>query len=141
VSPVEENVSEIQENRNLTQSSNDLITRTRHALRELLRLVDERSKSEQIVTRDKTTGEQAIEFESSRARQEISTKRAALESNLKNADEQRRRAIIDEALQGEAEAKSEFGKSSRRIAADFDALKQRAVLQQQKDNAEAKSAF
>ncbi len=123
------------------QPSPDLLERTRQTLRELTRLVAERAESERLVEHTKIAASGAADYELQRARNELTERSRAAEDSLRQTDEIRRRSIIDRALEGEADAKSNFARESRRIAADFDANKSRAAGNHTREKNNATAAF
>ena len=59
----------------------------------------------------------------------------------RTADEQRRRAIVEAAMRGEAEAKNEFATSSRKIAQDFDRAREATKNDANRGKSEAAASF
>jgi hypothetical protein len=104
----------------------DLLARQRSALRELLRLVDQRALAEDDASETRTSNDAKLESEYAKTRQGLVEKYISLDRQARADDEARRRRIVDEALAGEAQGKAEFASASRRIATDFDALRETA---------------
>ena len=104
----------------------DLIRRERDTLRELLRLVAERAAAESRVEAARAAADLAADGEYHKTRESLFDHDKALRAKDQLADEQRRRLAIDEALEGEGEAKSDFARNSRKIAAEFDSVRERA---------------
>jgi len=119
----------------------DLIERERAAHGELLVLVSERAASETACEKARTTSDALADQEYQRTRPALIEKYQRIQEEDRRADELRRRSIIDAAAAGEAEAKSNFAKASRKIAADFEGLRERAKLQLSRDNQNIAAEF
>src|SRR5208337_4084984 len=102
----------------------DLPGRQRAALRELLRLVADRAAAEDEVNQSRVVNDAKVDTEYARSRQGLVEKYQSLDREARSDDEQRRRTIIDDAMAGEA--KADFAASSRRIASEFDTLREKA---------------
>ena len=100
-----------------------IIRRQREALHEILRLVSERAAAEDEVGRKFASSDAAADQEYQKARQALIEKFEAIKEGYRKEDEEARRAIVDAAITGDTEAKAEFARASRRIAADFDGLR------------------
>lgn len=123
-----------------SRSEPALIERERWALQELLRLVAERAAAEASVT-SRYEATTAAADQGYRASNEEQTARYTTRTiDDRRADEERRRAIVGAAITGEGEAKTEFAKSSRRIAADYEGGRERAKQAAQRGKAEALAA-
>ena len=104
----------------------DLPGRQRAALRELLRLVADRATAEEEVNQSRIANDAKVDTEYARSRQALVEKYRSLDSEARSNDEQLRRMIIDDAMAGESKAKADFAASSRRIASEFDTLREKA---------------
>ncbi|MHC5544604.1 hypothetical protein ACYOEI_40755, partial [Singulisphaera rosea] len=118
-----------------------ILARQREALRSLLRLVSDRAESETKLERSRTTNDNLADQEYEKTRQAHTERRQSLDNDARISDEQGRRAIIDAAIAGEAEAKAKFGQASRRIASDFDFVKERAKSDAQRARTDITAAF
>ncbi len=118
-----------------------LIAREREALREILRLVSERAAAEAEVERVRATTDASADRQYDEARKSRIEKFEHAKASEQKADETRRRSIIDAALAGEADAKSEFARASRKIASDFDSTREKARNQLARDRADASALF
>ncbi len=125
----------------LTNTEQNLIERERNAHGELLVLVTERAAAEQACESGRTASETLANQEYQRNRPAIIEKYQKMQEEDRRADALRRRSIIDAATTGETEAKSEFAKASRKIATDFDGVKERAKLQYNRERGEAGTTF
>ncbi|WP_422928783.1 FtsK/SpoIIIE domain-containing protein [Singulisphaera sp. PoT] len=119
----------------------DLIERGRRLHGELLVLVSERAAAEASCEKARAAGATLADQEYERSRPALIEKYRRIQDEDRRADETRRRAIIDSAASGEADAKAEFARASRKIAADFEGLRERAKLQLNKDNQKIASEF
>src|SRR5436305_7029050 len=104
----------------------DVLVRERAVLQELFRLVGERAKAEAAANQARVSNDAKVDAEYAKTRQGLIAKYAAADREARRADEQRRRSIIDAALKGEADAKAEFAAVSRRIASEFDGVRESA---------------
>ncbi len=116
-------------------SLGSVIDRERAALRSLLRLVAERAEAETKATKARDSNDSRADAEYQKSRQGLVDKFAILEVETASEDQTRRRKVIDDAMAGEAKAKADFGAFSRKIASEFDALRDRA----RNDHARAKA--
>ncbi|WP_406693831.1 FtsK/SpoIIIE domain-containing protein [Singulisphaera sp. Ch08] len=118
-----------------------IIERERWCLQELLRLISERAAAEVAVTtrRDSTHAAADQGYQASKVDQTDRYTTRTVED--RKADEERRRTIAGAAITGESEAKSEFAKSSRKIAADYEGSRERAKQVAQRGKAEAAAAY
>ncbi len=115
----------------------DLPGRQRTALKELLRLVSDRAGAEAEAGQSRSSNENKVETEYARTRQGLVEKYQTLDRETRSDDERRRRAIIDKAMAGETRAKADFAASSRRIANEFDTLRETAKNQYSRARSEA----
>src|SRR5689334_3102400 len=106
----------------------EALVRERAVLQELFRLVDERAKAEAAASQARVSNDAKVEAEYAKTRKGLIDKYATAEREARLADEQRRRSIIDAALKGEANAKAEFASVSRRIASEFDGVRESAKV-------------
>ena len=104
----------------------DLPGRQRAALRELLRLVADRAAAEDDANQSRVSNDAKVDTEYAKTRQGLVEKYQSLDREARSDDEQRRRMIIDDAMVGESKAKADFAASSRRIASEFDTLRETA---------------
>ena len=100
--------------------------RQRAALRELLRLVADRAAAEDEVNQSRVANDAKVDTEYAKTRQGLVEKYQSLDREARSDDEQRRRMIIDDAMVGESKAKADFAAASRRIASEFDTLRETA---------------
>jgi len=119
----------------------EILARERSVLRNLLGLVSERADAETAIETTREAENAASESEYQSAKLTLKDKIETRERSMNVSDEQQRRTIVDTAIAGEAEAKSEFARSSRRIAAEFDSIRQRAGADYQRDKTDAMAAF
>ncbi len=118
-------------------ASLDLQGRQRAALRELLHLVAERAEAEEEANQSRSSNQTKVETEYSKTRQGLVEKFQTLDREARTEDEQRRRAIIDKGMMGEAKAKADFAASSRRIASEFDTFRETAKNQYNRARSDA----
>ena len=90
---------------------------------------DERAKAEAAASQARVSNDAKVDAEYAKTRQGLIAKYAAADREARLADEQRRRSIIDAALKGEARAKAEFAAVSRRIASEFDGVRESAKVE------------
>ncbi len=102
----------------------ELPGRQRAALRELLRLVADRAAAEDDANQSRVSNDAKVDTEYAKTRQGLVEKHQSLDREARSDDEQRRRMIIDDAMVGESKAKADFAASSRRIASEFDSLRE-----------------
>ncbi len=121
----------------------ELIRAEREALRELLRLVAERAEAEAEVESTRSTadaGGRRANTNAARRRwpREFETLKANCAAGRRGraADDRRRRGRA-----GEAAAKSEFSRASRRIATEFDAVREQAKADYARGKSAAVAAF
>ncbi len=107
----------------LQSSEPDILARERDVLRQILRLVAERSREEAKVEGEHRLGSDTAGAEYKQARLALVDKVGKLDREARTTDEKRRRSIVDTALEGEAQAKAEFAAASRKIATMFDAAR------------------
>ena len=89
-------------------------------LNQILALIADRAQAEAKVHSTRTSNDQTGDTEYAKARQALTNKLERLNREAVAEDEKQRRAIVTAGMDGEAKAKSEFGASSRKIAALFD---------------------
>ncbi|SIN72136.1 FtsK/SpoIIIE family protein [Singulisphaera sp. GP187] len=118
-----------------------IIERERETLQELLRLISERASAETSVTSRYASTATAAEQGYQTSKQDQADRYTTRTVEDRKLDEERRRAIVDAAVTGENEAKSEFAKSSRRIAADYEGSRERAKQVAHRGKAEAAAAY
>ena len=104
----------------------ELPDRQRAALRELLRLVADRAAAEDDANQSRVANDAKVDTEYAKTRQGLVEKYQSLDREARSNDEQLRRMIIDDAMVGESKAKADFAASSRRIASEFDSLRESA---------------
>src|SRR4051794_2545349 len=97
----------------------EILRRDRLVLREILRLVAERAAAETKVEGARTSNDGKADAEYQRAHLALTEKYDRLHREAVAADAARRKGIVDGAIAAEAQAKGEFGSSSRKIAAEF----------------------
>ena len=122
-------------------SGGDLIGRERAVLADLRRLTSSRGVEEKRVEEARGSSEAAAEREYEKARRALAEKAASTLASDARGDEERRRGIIDAAMAGEKEAKSEFARNSRKIASIFDSVRDLAKNDYAKAKVEAAAAF
>jgi hypothetical protein len=118
-----------------------IIQQERSALEEILRLVSDRADAESEVEGTRASSDAAADRDYRKARQVLVEKYEGLKESTRKADEDRRKAIVDKAIADEAEAKAEFAKSSRRIASEFDSLREQAKADYARGKSAAAAAF
>jgi DNA segregation ATPase FtsK/SpoIIIE, S-DNA-T family len=79
-----------------------VIERERATLREVLRLVSERADAEASVESARSSGDATADQEYQKARRSLVEKFDMMEASDRQADELRRRSIIDAAIAGES---------------------------------------
>ncbi|MDB5353035.1 MAG: eccC5 [Planctomycetota bacterium] len=119
----------------------EILRRERAVLHEILRLVAERAAAETKVEGALASNDSKADTEYQKTRLTLTEKYERLDREARAGDEQRRRAIVDAALKGEAQAKSEFSSTSRRIATEFDTLKETARSEYSRDKSTAETIF
>ena len=125
----------------LTPPEPELIRRERVLLHEILRLVAERAAAEQKVESARVSNDTKADAEYEKTRQSLTSKFEKLTHEAVGADEQGRRTIVETATKNEALAKSEFSSSSRKIATEFDTLRETAKSEYQRDKSATDSAY
>ena len=118
-----------------------VLNRERALLHEILRLVAERFEAETNVETERDSSGSTADSEYQKARRALIEKLKRLESEAHAADDNRRRAIIDAALQGEARAKADFAANSRKIATLFDSARDVAKNQFSEGKSDAASRY
>jgi S-DNA-T family DNA segregation ATPase FtsK/SpoIIIE len=118
-----------------------IIGRERWALHELIRLVAERAEAEVAVASRHASTDAAADQGYRASKQDQADRYTTRSNDDRKADEERRRSIVQAAISGEADAKSEFAKSSRRIAADYEGTREKARLTAQRGKSEAAASF
>jgi energy-coupling factor transporter ATP-binding protein EcfA2 len=118
-----------------------IIEQERSALREVLRLVAERAAAEADIEQTRASSDASADQNYRKTGQAIAERHESLREAARKEDEQRRRGIIDAGIAGEAEAKGEFARASKKLANEFDQLRSQAKLELQRDQAEASAAF
>ena len=124
-----------------TPAEPEILQRERTVLRELLSLVAERAEAEAKVEHDRTSRASRADTEYQKARAALVDKIDRLDRAAKTADEQRRKAIVDTALAGDAQAKAEFASASRKLAAEFDLLRETAKQEHKRARDDATATF
>ncbi len=117
----------------------EILVKERAVLREILRLVAERAAAEAKVEGERASRDGTADGEYGKARQALVEKLGRQEREAKKADEELRRSIVDAAIQGEAKAKAEFSANSRKIASNFDGVRESAKAEHHRAKAEAAS--
>ena len=118
-----------------------VLDRARRVLRDVLRLVDERAEAEAAVEAARKAADENADRDYRRTRQALDEKVEGLSLAARKADDDARRAAVDEAINGEAEAKSIFGRASRRIASEFDGVREKSKADYQRDKADVQAGF
>ncbi len=118
----------------LESSSNEptLIRRERVVLGEILRLVAERADAEEKVAGMLARNDSKADEEYGKARQALTEKFTTLEHQARADDETRRRNVTDASIAGQSQAKHEFATASRKIAAEFDSIRETAKYEHNK---------
>jgi S-DNA-T family DNA segregation ATPase FtsK/SpoIIIE len=122
-------------------SEPELLVRERALLHEVLRQVAERAAAETKVERERTKNDTAADTEYQRTRQALALKLDKHQTEAGSGDEQRRRAVVDAALRGEAAAKAEFAAASRKIATMFDSARESVKSDYGRAKSDAAGAF
>ncbi|AMV39411.1 FtsK/SpoIIIE domain-containing protein [Planctomyces sp. SH-PL62] len=115
----------------------DLLRAQRDAVRSLIATVAERAQGEAAIERTRQTREAEADSEFRLKKEALTRRVAQLEKDAAVADELRRREVDEAAASGEARAKNDFAMGSRRIAAEFDALRQTAKSKLTRDKSDA----
>ncbi len=130
----------VMQNEPTTDSNpSSLVERQRQTLRTLLVAIAERARSESTIETTRSTSDSTADTEAERAGDALKQRSLTLEEDARKADGNRRRAIVQSALMGEESTKSVFARSSRKIAADFDASKERSRQDYQRDKSNVTS--
>ncbi len=103
-----------------------LIRAERETVRALLRLVAERADAEADADATRSDHDGSADHDHREKRGTLEARYASMTEAARKADEDRRRSIADESIQGEAAAKLEFARASRKIASEFDAARELA---------------
>jgi hypothetical protein len=122
-------------------SEPEWIARERHVLDEIRRLVTQRASTEAKLRQEYEQAGAAADASYQKASQTLAERVETLWEDARLKDEQRRRKVVDDALSGEKEAKEKFAKNSRRIAGEFDTVRETAKKEYQRARAEAAAAF
>ena len=110
-------------------------------MRELLRLVAERAEAESQVESRFAATSAAADQGYRTAKQEQQDRFANQSIADRRADEDRRQAVGRAAAKGEAEAKEEFARASRQIAAEYETQREKARLATQRGRSEVAATF
>jgi hypothetical protein len=124
-----------------SDSERDLIANVRAALRALLRTISARAEAEAEVNGKFTTSDAAADREYQQAKHSLADKVGRTAESDRRADEIRRRSVVDAAIKGEADAKSEFARNSRKIASDFDSVRELAKNEYARAKDDTATAF
>ena len=108
----------------------------RGALRELLRLIAERSEGESSTKARGEATRKAADASYQTSKAEHLERYTARLNEVRLQDEERRRTVIDSSVRGEEEAKRVFGSASRRLAANYENAREKAKLDTQRGRAE-----
>ena len=119
----------------------DLTDRERETLREILRLAAERAEAEAEVQQTRASGDEEADREYFEKKRSLTQWHGQQSESARQADESRRRAIADAAIAGDAAAKSEFAKGSRKIASEFDVSRDQIRGDHQKAKIRAMAEF
>ena len=109
-----------------TASDPDLIHQEREAVRSILELIADRAATEAEIEETRRSRDLQADEDYNRKKIALKEKVEQIDRDSKAADEQRRRALVEEGTAREAQAKTEFAFASRRIATEFDALRETA---------------
>ena len=115
-----------------SKSEPAVIHRERIVLSEIARLVAERADSEAKIQATFTKSDGTADEEYRKAREGLVEKFATLNRETRAADEKRRRLVTETSIQGQTQAKHEFGSASRKIAAEFDSIRETAKYEHTK---------
>ncbi|WP_165245908.1 FtsK/SpoIIIE domain-containing protein [Paludisphaera soli] len=126
-----------QEIRPTEATPTDPLLAQREAIRSLVVAVAERAEAEARVEEGRKTRESELELDYKVKKEALTRRVAQLEKDETAADERRLREVAEAASAGEARAKNEFAMGSRRIAAEFDALRQTAKSKLARDKSDA----
>ena len=121
----------------LSTSEPAVIHRGRIVLNEIARLVAERADSEAKVEATCTKSGATADEEYRKARAGLVDKFATLDRETRAEDERRRRLVTQTSIQGQTRAKHEFGSASRKIAAEFDSIRETAKYEHTKGKNQA----
>lgn len=115
----------------------DPIQRQRNALRSLIALSADRRRAEAEVEERRKTRISEVARAHESKKTALTQRVQELEREYREADERLRRSIVEEAAAAESRAKTDFGDSSRRIAAEFDAHREKAKRDRARAEADA----
>ncbi|APW60314.1 FtsK/SpoIIIE domain-containing protein [Paludisphaera borealis] len=115
----------------------DLIRQEREAVRSILELIADRATTETEIEETRRSRTAEADSEYNRKKQGLKAKVEQLDRDSRSGDEQRRRSIVEAATAGEAQAKTEFAFASRRIASEFDTLRETARASHARARSEA----
>src|SRR5690348_12194720 len=118
-----------------------LIRRQRETLHDLIRLAEERQRAETETEQGRASRDAAADQEYRSQNQAIRHRFETRTETARVEDEARRRLIVETAVAGEAAAKAEFGKASRRIAAEFEQRREQAKAEYGQAKWEATTVF
>jgi S-DNA-T family DNA segregation ATPase FtsK/SpoIIIE len=118
-------------------SEPETIRKERVALRDLLRIIAERSAAEAEVESTRSTTDAYADREYERARQALAEKLTGLKAACRKDDEDARRRIAEVTLAGETAAKNEFSQASRKIAGQFETVRENARVEFARARSEA----
>ncbi|MBX6311570.1 MAG: AAA family ATPase [Isosphaeraceae bacterium] len=118
-----------------------LIRRQREVIQDLIRLAAERDRAEVETEQSRSSRDAAADQEYQAQKQAILQRYEARKEKARLEDEARRKAIVEAAVAGEVEAKSEFGKASRRIATEFEHRREQIKATYQQTKWEVTTAF
>lgn len=122
-------------------SKPNLILNQRGALRALIELAARREQVETQIVRKRATRDADADREYRSQAKAIADRHLAKTEQSRRADEDRRKAIAEAAVKGEAAAKDEFARAGKRIAAGFDQLRDNAKTDDQQARWEAATVF
>jgi DNA segregation ATPase FtsK/SpoIIIE, S-DNA-T family len=120
-----------------TAPAPDLIRREREAVRAILYLIAERASIEASIENVRRSRLTEAEDEYNRKKEALRAKVEQLDRDSRAADEERRRSIVDTSTAGVSQAKAEFAFASRRIASEFDSLREQAKASHARARSEA----
>lgn len=115
----------------------DPVQRQRSALRSLVELSADRQRAEAEVEERRRSRNSEVGLAHESQKTALEQRVRELEDEYREADERLRRSIVEEATAAESRAKTDFGDSSRRIAAEFDAHREKAKRDRARAEADA----
>ena len=120
-----------------------MIDRERDTLREVARLVAERAAAEAEVERVDSTAnaDEPTAITRTSGRRSIDRAEGLTSTADPHEDEAKRRGITDASIASDAAAKDEFARASRKIASEFDAVREQARGDHAKAKAKAVAEF